>query len=60
MTLTISVKINGNHEAFGRMKSTKFFPDSLIENTVIFNGRLPAHTANQANSFHVIFPLAVR
>jgi len=39
-------EVNGIHDAFGRMKPAEFRFDGFVDDAVILDGGLPAHTAD--------------
>ena len=47
-------KIQGNHDDLRRMKTAELFTDKLVDDAVIFEGRLPAHPTDKPDRFHCL------
>jgi hypothetical protein len=45
-------EVNGVHNTLRRMKITKLFTDGFIDDPVVFDRRLPAHTTNKTDCLH--------
>jgi hypothetical protein len=52
------VKVNAVEQDFGRVKASEAVRDDSVDDLVVGNGGLPAHSSDEPDLLHVLLPAA--